>query len=276
MNNMSEQQGLIESFHTDGYAILRDVVDRNAITALQEAAVEKYRDLVDAHGNYDSDGVCNTVSFAKQIGRDHDVEALINRVSRSPNLIDPLELILGPDISMNYEIALIVNDPADRSSVTNKPYHQEQWTGALSDDLTVWIPVTPVDEKNTLNVVPGSHFYGALPHRNRNLVPMDGFAIDGVRTISDINVGDALVFHSLLLHGTAGRSDNLRIALTRIYRPTFAPMSRRMQARGSICIKQGVLSRIRDALGNDAYSPLRTYGGKVSNLPKHMEDDFQV
>jgi len=260
--------GIVSDLIRDGYVIARNVVPANVTQELRRLVEGHFDRLIDEYGMFDADGNSNVLKAVKSIETVPSVKELIDRTARSPRLLDTLESLLGPDISANADSTFILNDPRDTSSITRKPLHQEYWTGALSDDLTVWMPITPIDAANTLNVVPGSHYFGVLPNRNRQLLEIEGFAPGPSVTIDDIGPGDALIFHCLLLHGSAGRSNKRRIALTRIYRPTFAPMSRKMLARGTVPLRQGALSSIRDALGNDAYTPLRSYGGATSNMPE--------
>ena len=275
METLPAEKSLTDTFFDNGFAVLRGVVDVEAATTLHDTFMRNYMKRLEKYGRFAKDGESNVLSFAKSIVQSHDAADLILQINTSAEFLAALEPILGPDISMMNDVGLLVNDPKDNSKVTNKSLHQEQWTGALTDDLVAWIPLTSVCEDNTLSVVPGSHFYGVLPHRNREILPINGFSMGGAVNLTTIDVGDALIFHSLLVHGTAGRGKRLRVTLIRAYRPTFAPMSRRFQARGFTCVKQSALTRIRDALGNDACSPLRVYGGKVSNFPEQLDQEFK-
>jgi hypothetical protein len=106
------------------------------------------------------------------------------------------------------------------------PWHQEYPYNLTSDNaVTLWVPLVDVDERSgCLLIVPGSHLLGALPvvvrdalntGRNAN----ETLAIAGLDAILagqavipvPARAGDALVFHTYLLH----RSQPNRSGLTR-------------------------------------------------------------
>jgi hypothetical protein len=198
---------------------------------------------------------------------------LVNQLYTSENLLNCLEGFLGPDLAKINANGLFINDPDDNSPVTNKACHQDIWTGASVDDIIVWIPFNNVERENTVSVVPGSHYYGILPNRNREILPLADFSMPDPLPIVDIEPGDALLFHTMLVHKTSGRGSQIRYAMHFNMRNSNAPLTKQQQAFGYIGIRQGVMTKIRAVLGNDHFTPLRTYGGKSSNFEQYTQKD---
>ena len=197
---------------------------------------------------------------------------LVKELYTSENLLNCLEGFLGPDLGKTYFNGLFINDPDDDSPVTNKDYHQEIWTGASAEDMLVWIPFHNIESRGTISVVPGSHYYGLLPNRNRKILPLPDFSMPDPLPIVDIEPGDALFFHPMLVHKTAGRGSQIRYAMHFTMRNSNAPLTKKQQSYGYIGIRQGPMTKIRNILGNDHFTPLRVYGGKNSNFDSYIQD----
>ena len=116
-------------------------------------------------------------------------------------------------------------------------------------------------------MIPGSHFHGMLPNRNRRLMVEEGIDYGEVIPLTGFDPGDMVLFHSLLLHGTAGIGKKLRVAISYYFKNTFAETSTKYHSVGQTPLREGALNRISNVLGNDQHTPLRTYGGRVSNQP---------
>ena len=196
---------------------------------------------------------------------------LVKQLYTAENVLNCLEDFLGPDLAKINANGLFINDPDDNSPFTNKAYHQDIWTGASAEDIIVWIPFHNVESESTVSVVPGSHYYGILPNRNREILPLPDFSMPDALPIVNIEPGDALLFHAMLVHKTAGRGSQIRYAMHFNMRNSNAPLTKQQQAFGYIGIRQGVMTKIRTVLGNDHFTPLRIYGGKSSNFDRYVE-----
>ena len=95
------------------------------------------------------------------------------------------------------------------------PWHQEYPYNLTSDNaVTLWLPLVDVDETNgCLRVAPGTHRLGALPvrvrdplneRRNANetleIAGLDALLARHAASPAPAAAGDALVFHTFLLH----------------------------------------------------------------------------
>ena len=157
----------------------------------------------------------------------------------------------------------------------DKSLHQEIWSGMGVDDLTVWIPLHETMPDSTMNVIPGSHYFGFFPNRNRNIVCPDDFEMPDSLALAPLQPGCAVFFHSLLLHETSGKGENIRYSMGLPVKNTLSPTTRQQQTFGYIALKNGPLSKIRTILGNDYLSPFRTYGGAISNHPSFNPSDLE-
>jgi ectoine hydroxylase-related dioxygenase (phytanoyl-CoA dioxygenase family) len=138
--------------------------------------------------------------------------------------------------------------------------------------MLVWIPFHNIENQRTISVVPESHYYGLLPNRNRKILPLPDFSMPDPLPIVDIEPGDALFFHPMLVHKTAARGSQIRYAMHFTMRNSNAPLTKQQQAFGYIGIRQGAMTKIRHILGNDYFTPLRVYGGNASNFDRYIQD----
>lgn len=121
-----------------------------------------------------------------------------------------------------HEHVLIKEAGAEKES----PWHHDQpyYPVDGSQACSIWLPVDPVPEENSLRFVRGSHAWGVcfFPRKfrdGRNYTPRDpAVAEAGFQTVPDIDgdperyeilswelePGDCVVFHMLTLHGARG------------------------------------------------------------------------
>lgn len=125
-----------------------------------------------------------------------------------------LDQLLGEGRVLFQEMALV--KPPHIGS--EKPWHQDAAYFRLTDPaliVGVWIALDPaLRENGCMELVPGSHLGGAVPHRHENdfnrcrILPQHVRAED--RIAIEMQPGDALIFHSLLHHYTAPNASPLR------------------------------------------------------------------
>lgn len=262
-------------FIQNGFVIGKSVLEPNKIKELGNLCEREYRKTKLNFSNENVENENWSLMLSHIVRDGVTLRSLLLKLASSKSLLDSLEKFFGPNISkINWE-DIWINDQEDRSNVTNKPLHQEYWTGASVDDIAVWVPLTKVNISNGLEVIPGSHLFGVVPNRNRKLIDVDGIDYSGKETLYDFTMGDAVFFHSLLIHGTAGRGNDLRIATTLHYKGTFASTSAIKTSIGQVGVREGPFLQIRRMLGNDQYTPFRTYGGPISNAPAIPEIDYK-
>lgn len=201
------------------------------------------------------------VSIVKKLEMTEAYAEFIN----SDKQLQFLKLLLGPDICILGQEALWINHPVDLDPVLNKNIHTDAWSGTSVNTVFSKCFLTDVDEYNGMSVVPGSHLFGFVPVRNRRVdesVNLDEHL--RMLNLSHCVAGDTLLWHSLLLHSTTGRSDkNTRLSLTSRYTSTETAFSSQERALGYRPLSVGPMNFILRLIGNDHLAPFRTLGGTV-------------
>lgn len=153
--------------------------------------------------------------------------------AHQPVVISMLGELFGePPLVHPRKIARIIY-PQDAGATT--PPHQDfPLIGGTVDFVTLWIPLgdTPAS-KGGLRVLPGSHLRGMRTlHVDQGLTGAPSMWVDVIEAQSDwatfdYEVGDAILFHSLVVHaGSPNRSDRLRLSLDFRYQPASEPIAR--------------------------------------------------
>jgi chlorinating enzyme len=97
--------------------------------------------------------------------KSHLVFPWINELMRRPEVLDPVEDLLGPDV-MIWSSHLYPKEPGDGRFIS---WHQDSahWGLDSSKILTVWIALTEANEANgCMRMLRGSHKDGVAPHRD--------------------------------------------------------------------------------------------------------------
>ena len=257
--------GYVDCFVKNGFVVAKEVFDPGLIAEIYNFISTKYLGYKGRLASKFPGRELPVLGMGKHIMSELKSEGLFEKLISSPQLLDALEKLLGPDLAMPNTPCLWINDKDDPSIVTNKSLHQEAWTGLGADDITVWIPYHETKADTTMSVVPGSHYYGFFPNQNRKILYPDGFEMPDSLSLAPLKPGCAVLFHSLLLHETSGRGEDIRYATSFPVKNTLSPATRQQQTFGCIPLKNGPMSEIRTVLGNDFLSPLRTFGGQISN-----------
>jgi len=151
----------------------------------------------------------------------------VREVLSSQRLVDLLTALAEDDV-------WVVMDQA----VTKEPgagafrWHQDNGYNRLKrEHFQVWIALTRTEKANgALQLVPGSHARGLLPHSYAGEGQMEFTGELGEIVTVDATAGDLIVFSSLMLHHTPPNvADTTRVAYvaefmaTRDYAPASAP-----------------------------------------------------
>lgn len=178
---------------------------------------------------------------------------------------------LGPDLCLLGYDALWINVPKDKNPVLLKGQHSDAWTGTSINTIFAKVFLTDVDRYNGVSVSPGSHLQGMVPVRNRAIDPRTKVKFRSVN-LDEIQAGDWLIWHPLLVHETTGHSaKNVRISITSRYTSTETPFSSQERALGYRPLSVGPMNQILRMIGNDYLTPLRTYGGEV-RIDKRLKE----
>ena len=257
-------QSAVHHFVREGYVIYRGAHDMNLIDRCKKFFMDEYASRLRAApiGKTDVNGWA--VFIINEFQRTELYDELVN----NQRVIGIMQRYLGPDVCLLGFDALWLNVPKDTDPVLLKGVHNDHWTGTSVNTIFGKVFFTDVDKYNSVSMCPGSHLQGALPVRNRQL---DTDAKFKSVNLSNIRAGDLLIWHALLLHSTTGHSDkHIRISLTSRYSSTETPFSSQERALGYRTLSVGPLNCILRLIGNDALTPLRTYGGHVG-IDRRME-----
>ena len=134
---------------------------------------------------------------------------LYGKILRQPKVLKALISLLGPDLTHHEDPSLAVNISNLDSNKRNylfKNWHQELWSGASTSTVAFWTPIfLPKNRSGQIEFIPGSHLWGHIPHRNRKPISLPS----KLRTYKiNVNEGDIIFFHSLLLHKSTPVSSN--------------------------------------------------------------------
>ncbi len=158
-----------------------------------------------------------------------------------PRVLDAVETLIGPEVVVNPVQHMRIKPQQARipESILRvhpqtgpTPWHQDQATVRPDADgtemLTVWIAVTPATVENgCLQVVPGSHRRGLLPHCNDGLLAVTPETQLGDGVPVPLPRGGAILMHRRTCHSAAAnRSAASRWSFDLRYNPAGQPTGR--------------------------------------------------
>lgn len=154
----------------------------------------------------------------------------VDEIVHAPEVLDAVEDLIGPDIRL-FHLSVWPKDPGSGAYVS---WHQDATYFALEPacHVTAWVALTDAPiEAGCMEVVPGSHRLGQLPHAEiqdpENLLSR-GQALAGdfdrSRTVHmPVKAGQFSLHHTHLVHNSRpNRSNDRRIGLGISYIPTWA------------------------------------------------------
>lgn len=148
----------IDHYQRDGYLFPLDVFDANQVADILS-------DLEQARTDASRMGLDTEIPQLLRTNA-HYLLPFVNRIARSPQLLDRVESILGPDILLWTAEFFI------KAAQTDKivSWHQDltYWgLGETDDELTAWLALSDVNiESGCMCFIPGSHHQQILPHRD--------------------------------------------------------------------------------------------------------------
>ena len=230
------------AFARDGYLVLRRQIQPARITAMQAALTAEVATILDG---LKRDGLIGDTrpdlpwerrlaiagEHAASYGRGWTERLAVPAtfdLHHDPGLLAALHQLLGPVVNGHRQFNVRPKLPGQ--DLTTVPWHQDTgYYGAhTARDLiiTAWVPLVPVDAGNgCMQVIPGSHRDGAVPHVDANdagkFLRVDT-RVDESRAVTlAMAPGDVLLMHNLVFHrSTDNRSDGIRWSIDlRFWRP---------------------------------------------------------
>lgn len=245
---MSLSTDQIDQFQADGYLLLENVLPLSALAPI----IQEYADYIDrraaellaegrisqsfADESFERRLACICQEDA-ELYRELDIMHLRGQASfeflRNPLLLDIVESLVGPEITcspIQHIRPKLPNGLAPRGSDPHVvPWHQDAGVAWEEADpyfiLTVWIPLTEVNQENgCLQVMPGGHQKGLLEHHTKRGT---GTKIRGVELprvnpqVLPMSPGSILLMHNHLPHrSTKNMTDRVRWSADLRYQKT--------------------------------------------------------
>lgn len=265
------------NFVEDGFTIIRNAIPIATQKKIQKTVIETLKNQAGKFGkniDHSNDysvfiGLIQILTnkhkpydFLKPVWDNLVHERLIKKIFTEKIVFDFVSNILGKDLCHQDDPSLTLNLPGISTSSQNylfKGFHQEVWSGADVHSIQFWTPLFALDNAGGIVLVKGSHLWGHIPHRDREPVwlPKNYDEI-----YSNLEIGDVIVFHPLLLHRTAPiKSEGQpRLALPCLLK-NFKIQNNSFEIyRNWKIFSYSDLSQIDRRLGNHYLSPYRLLG----------------
>ncbi len=203
----------IAVFGANGYVVKREMFEHDAI----ERITEEIDDLHDRMAESPTEGVgisweefgdVNMPKLIRQLMHSELVSRTLNKMLRSDTLLDIVEVLIGPNISL-YHSKLLMKAANDGSSI---PWHQDYayWEQEGNEPLMLncMVAIDRADLGNgCTQFVAGSHKWGLQEHEREKT--SFGVFLPGYYQARDdatpevLEPGDAIFFSALIIHGSA-------------------------------------------------------------------------
>ncbi len=209
----------MRAYDQDGYFLVRGLLTRQEVSALLDR-LEAY--LTCARPIPDGIRVQKEPRVERAVRKVEDLvqhDEVFRSLALKPSLVEIMLGLLGPNLKL-YRNAVLMKPPSVGSA---KGVHQDSpyWPIEPMNLASCWIAFDPATKANgCMTVMAGSHKFGALPHvdvQDDFVIPETHYDAGRMAPV-EMEPGDGLVFHSLLIHGSApNRSEQPRRAITLSY-----------------------------------------------------------
>lgn len=221
----------IHFFEEQGYLVVEDLIPpawveeiRSDLHNIHERMAEQTPEGVHVSWEHEVDPTIER--RIKQLMHGELVSPALNRLVRSSGVLDVVETLLGPDISL-FHCKLLMKAARD-GTVT--PWHQDYSYWEMDGNRPLMLNcMLQIDdstlENGCIQMVPGSHKGGLMPHERQGKVFglfLPGYFQPREGAVSlPMRAGSAIFFGPLIIHGSdANHSDTDRRAVTIAYNVT--------------------------------------------------------
>lgn len=211
-------------YNENGYIIIEGFLSSDEVQAikdLRDRAVRRAQEtgtgFREGPVHYDVEPVKNDPTgrgmSLRKIQEVYRVEKVYRDVMASGKMLDVVEDLIGPNIY--YHSSKLMCKPAHGGR--RKPWHQDYayWTDMNTRQVTVWVAIDPATRENgCMQVIPGSHKRGLLPHFHLEdyQIKEEGIEKENI-VVAEMKPGDALFFSVLTLHASdPNNSPNPRLS----------------------------------------------------------------
>jgi len=224
----------IDIYHRDGVVPLRGMFDKDWIELLNKGLDANCKSPTERSRIWNKDASGHTMFYDTLAWR--EIEEYKKFIFNSPAAKICGQLMNSKTVNFFFD-AIFVRSPGTKFE---SPWHQDEpyWSIEGYDACTLWMPLVPVEQKNCLSFVPGSHLFKSI-FNQKNFGELTGNPKDQVdfskvadEKFPDINAdpkrfgvvswemqpGDCIAFNGRTMHGGSGKLDNesnLRVFTTK-------------------------------------------------------------
>lgn len=207
---MSLTPAEIKTFQDHGFLLVRQLASQDQIEAVQVECRDVHARMrneppAGVHISWEDE---ETRELIRQLMHSELVSPTLNSLLRSARVLDIVQDLIGPDISL-FHCKLL---PKSKGSGAEVPWHQDfaYWRQDTNQPLMVncMLAIHPADlENGCIEFIPGSHKWGLQEHERHQeafgmFLPGRYYPRPEAEAVP-MAAGDALFFTSLVIHGSA-------------------------------------------------------------------------
>ncbi len=262
-------ENLSDKLVQNGYLILKNCVSKQLVKEFQNQ-VNIELDKINHNKKNKKSSLSLKLNKAMRNKKLHDIqvaigerinnEGLVRSLLNEKKISQFLHTVLGPDLEFCCNSGLAINKKLNNDSYYLKDYHQEIWSGSSLSSLLFWVPIFCKKNSGTIEVVPESHKWGHIPHKNRKPISLPAKMN---RKIIEIEEGSVLVMTPLTLHRSVPHTlEDPRVAHPFNVRNMYYPKTGNEDLWEFKKVKLTYYSKFRKILGNPQLTPFRTVDQK--------------
>jgi phytanoyl-CoA hydroxylase len=230
-NQMKLSERQIEQFRTDGYLVLRKLIDPAACESMISVAESQLRNAVppleyETEVGYPGAPASMDAPGGKTVRRlrgAYHRDAVFKAFAQDRSLVAKLAQLFGEEVclSLAHHNCVMTKHP-DFGTATGWHRDIRYWSFARPDLIAVWLALGPENADNGgLKFIPGSHRLAIQPEQ---LDPLDFLRPDSPQNqvlfeqgiTLELQRGDVVFFHSGLFHA-AGRNNSASVKMSLVY-----------------------------------------------------------
>ena len=204
----------MNNYEKDGYFVVRGLLSRAEVSSLLDRLDAYLGGILHVPSGVRIQvepgverGETSAKAFAGSVRKVENLvenDELFRSLALKPSLVGIMRELMGPNLKL-YRNAVLMKPPNIGSA---KGVHQDSpyWPIEPMNLASCWIAFDPATTENgCMMAISGSHKFGPLPHVNVTddyVIPEAHYDTTKLIPI-EMEPGDGLAFHSLLIHGTA-------------------------------------------------------------------------
>lgn len=199
----------VAEFQEKGFTMVRGFFTPEEATKLRDAIDQRSTDADTQDALSNGGMIFNSQVYRRSLH--------VQQFLAQQRIIDFLKPISGGDLWVRWDQAVSKHPGAGVFH-----WHQDNaYNSLLTEHYQVWVALTESRNQNgALWLAPGSHRRGRLPHVRRENSQVECTAEIGETTCIDAQIGDLILFSSLMLHRTGpNEATTSRVAFVAEYMP---------------------------------------------------------